>query len=223
MKLNQLIVQGNKKLEKNSGLKPLFWKFHHITELFIEFLPKIDIDGSSKIVIYADKNQQDTSKYICDKYFGVSIYYLEENQIEELKNEQTDECMTRLVEESLIDIAKRNDVEDSIIYVIEETADKIRNLQYSTRKRITKLSKKSPCGSFRVDVYRCLSRELGESWFVEIEDKNKRLLRKQWITEVPGHLDRLDFFKKSIWEDGKFVLKDNLDKTVKCIDCNVFK
>jgi len=80
-----LVIEADSKNELNNKCVPIRWKTHHIVEMFMEFLPNVVLDGSSKLTIYAMEKPEKEEKYTYSSYFHVSAYYLERDKIDKLK------------------------------------------------------------------------------------------------------------------------------------------
>lgn len=220
MIFKMLVIEADSKNDSNNKCVPIRWKTHHIVEMFMEFLPNVVLDGSSKLTIYAMEKPEKEEKYTYSSYFHVSAYYLERDKIDKLKfleEESGDECILHIIVDTLIDIVNRHNGDEAIIRIINETAMKVRENNFKLKKMIPKLSKKSDCGQFKASVYRCLCRDLGESWCVEIKSKMHDELYIEWLTKKPGYLDRRDMFMKVRWEDGKLIFSNKINKTIASI------
>ncbi|MPQ31646.1 hypothetical protein E4V42_09360 [Clostridium estertheticum] len=215
MKMNLLVILGDK---KNSDIDSIKCQAHHIIELFMELLPKyLDIDGSSRITINF-KPKGARAQY--STILGTSNYFIEENKLNEyncLDVEEKEGFILKLIEESLIDIAKRNSRGQEIEDIIRKTYELVIKNNFSLKIKVSKISRKSSCGKFKANVYRYLNKELGEAWCVEIVSKDSKESYVEWITEKPSYLNRKDFFKKSIWQGEEFLIYNRLDKLVRTI------
>lgn len=58
MKLNLLSIEGSRAYEKQNDVVPIRARTHYLTEQFLHYLTKIDLDGSSKLVICFRKSQK---------------------------------------------------------------------------------------------------------------------------------------------------------------------
>ncbi|CAH1225237.1 hypothetical protein [Paenibacillus sp. JJ-223] len=62
MKLKTIILQGDSKYEKENQLFPIRWKSHHVTELFMELFPDIELDGNRQLTILATRDRRENAK-----------------------------------------------------------------------------------------------------------------------------------------------------------------
>lgn len=222
MLLKKIILEGDSKYERANKLIPIRWKSHYITELFMELCPKIELDGNGKLTIFATRNRrQNAKKYNNYKAFHVSSYYLEMEQIktlELLELEETEKYILDIIEEVLIDITNMFDKSEEKSNIIRQTIEKMIEQDLSLKKKIKTLSKTAKGGKYKADVYRCLNRTVGEAWCVEIKYGNSDQTKIKWLSDKPDYLDRRDYFKKSRWEENKFILTDKLGAEVALID-----
>jgi hypothetical protein len=220
--LKKIILEGDSKYERANKLFPIRWKSHYLTELFMELCPKMELDGNGKLTIFATRNKiQNTKKYNNYKAFHVSSYYLEMEQInrlERLELEEAEKYMLNIIEEVLIDIVNVFDNSEENINIIRETIKKMNEQDLSLKKKIKTLSKTSKGGKYKADVFRCLNRTVGEAWCVELKCDNSDQTKIKWLSDIPDYLDRRDYFKKSRWEDNKFIITDKLGTEVALID-----
>lgn len=170
-------------------------------------------------------------------YFGVSTYHLSTEQINALYRiepygrlethtqsykrkkqyepemllspEQEEEYILTIIECALVDIAKRSNADALTIKEIQNTSRIIRESGFYYEKKIDRLCKSSADRRYRAEIYRCLGREIGEAWRLQVTKKGGEDYTT-WITAVPDYLDRTDFFKKSKWEEDIFQIEDNL-------------
>ncbi|WP_145046558.1 hypothetical protein [Paenibacillus xylanexedens] len=223
MKLKKIILEGDSKYEKVNQLFPIRWKSHHVTELFMELLPEIELDGNKQLTILATRNRRENAKkYNNYKAFNASSYYLEEEQIktlELLKNpEDVERFVLGIIEEVLVDIINIVGEDEEKISAIKDTTKKVMESEFSLKKKINTLSKKSKIGKYKADVFRCLNRVFGEVWCVELENGLSGKTRVEWLTSKPDYLDRRDYFKKSKWEENKFIITNKLCIEVSSIE-----
>lgn len=220
--LKKIILEGDSNYEKEHNLFPIRWKSHHLTELFMELCPKLDLDGNGKLTIFATRNRRENAKkYNNYKEFHVSSYYLEEEQIKNLELldlEEAENYILDIIEQVLTDIIERNSGDEEKNSIIKATVNQILEEDFSLKKKIKILSKKENKGKYNAEVFRCLDKKLGEAWCVEIHSGTSSQTRVEWLTSRPDYLDRRDYFKKSKWEDNKFVLTDRLGADIAAIN-----
>lgn len=215
MKLNMLVIEGNKRAEKVNDLEPVRFQSYHVVEIFMFFLSKIDLDGSSKLTIYFEKRPSNKKKYVCDNYFHVSWYYVNESDIEllnSLEKSDKDEYFLNVIVKTLKSIAEINHCNQEIFEEIDVASQKVLDSGFKLKREIKKLSKISQDKRFRAKVYRNIDNQ-GELWYVEIEDKDGNIYRHD-LMDGPSHISKVDFFKKSQWKDNRFVISNRLDYVV---------
>lgn len=218
MKLNMLVVEGNKKAEKENDLEPIRFQAYHVVEIFMSFLSKIDLDGSSKLTIHFEEKPSNKKKYVCDNYFHVSWYYVSESDIEllnSLEKSDRDEYFLNVIVKTLKSIAQINHCNQEIFEEIDTTSKKVLDSGFKLKREIKKLSKVSQDKKFRAKVYRNIDSQ-GELWYAEIEDKDGNIHRHD-LMSGPSYISKVDFFKKSQWEGNRFVISDRLDHVVATI------
>lgn len=223
MKLSMLYVQSNKKYEALHKIKkPVIFQTHHITEIFMSFLPQIDLDGSQKIVIlFQDKPEGYENRYICHKAFHVSEYYVDEfslKQLNNLKPEDANMFFLDIIVEALSNIATESNARQEIIEIIKQTAEKVVNCNFELTLSINKLSKTYQ-KQYKAIVYRQLNKS-GELWYVEIENLRSRNKVKYDIMKKPTHVSLVDYYKRSLWEEGGFIILDRLNNISATINAN---
>lgn len=215
MKLNMLVLEGDRGYEKLNDVIPISFQSYHISELFMHFLPKIDLDGSSKLVIYFKEKEESEAKYVCDNNFHVSWFYVDKNDLNNLKNlnkEMLNLYYLNIIADTFRYIAKQNNCNQEILTIIEETVQRVKDSEYRLTQKIKQLSRISPDKQFKANVYRHIDSQ-GELWYVEIEGKNNKI-KKYDIMEKPSHISKVHFYKKSQWENDKFILLNKLGQVV---------
>jgi len=217
MKLNMLCVEATKEAKIPEGL--LFrWKVHHVKEIFMSLLPKIEINGSSKIQIdFGPRGMEDEF----DGVLGVTNIFIEDFDFEKfylLSQKDQDIIILKKVEESLLQIYNRRGSDDSVVEIIKETACSVLRLNFDLKVPIKKLFKTSRDRRYKISIYRVLNAVVGEGWVCEITDNNTLLSREEWMNNTPDYLDRTDFFKKSELKNEVFVVFDWLGNAVFQLD-----
>lgn len=228
MLLKKIILEGDSKYEKEHKLFPIRWKSHHVTELFIELCPEIELDGNRQLTILATRKRRENSKkYNNYKAFHASSYYLEEEQIktlELLESEEAEKYILNIIEEVLIDITDMFDKTAEKNNIIKDTVKEMVEKDFSLKKKINTLSKKAKGGKYKAEVFRCLNKNSGEAWCVEIQcGSSAQTSRVEWLTNKPDYLDRRDYFKKSRWEENKFIITNKLGVEVVTIDVDTYE
>ena len=232
MKFHKLILEGDKDIEnkitkdlhintKNQYLNyklnkrkiPLYNRSFYICRMIEEELKGIEIDGSGKITVCAYNNHLGSEKYICNKNFNISIYYLEQEEIktlEEVKPDIEATVICNILKNSLLDIAKQSNCSNIIIQKIEQSFKCIANSNFIRKEHINKLSKHSKRIGLTAHIYRILSAEKGEGWYIEITDKKGTIFCKETIGNNTQYVDRLNsyLYSKSEWRENTFIILD---------------
>ncbi len=223
MKLTILSIEGDKQEEKNRNI-PIMWQAYHVKEMFMYYLPKIEIDGSNKIVIYFKEQPVLENQYMRDDYFCVSWCYVDKEKLEKikyLKNRELEEFYLDVIVEELSRIARKNDKEKNVVDFIEAAAKKVRESNFELNLPIKKLSKQTTDKKYKALVYRHLSNK-GEMWYVDVLSKAGLTTRYNLLKEFT-YTSKSEVFKNSYWDKGCFVLKDRFGKITSSIklDCEV--
>ena len=185
----------------------------------MHFLPKIDLDGSKKLIIYFKEKEEIEPRYVCDNNFHVSWYYVDKDDLsnlKELNKERTNEYYLDVIAETFRYIARLNNCKQEIFDIIQETVQQVKQSDYKLTQRVKRLSKISLDKQFKANVFRNIDSE-GELWYVDVEDKNKNIIRYD-IMKKPSHISKIDFYKNSEWEDNRFILLNKLGQVVATIE-----
>lgn len=154
-------------------------------------------------------------------YFGVSIYYVDEAELDRqraLKKEEEAEYYLNMIVDTLKYIAQINNRDAEIFHVIDETAQKVRDNHFDLTLPVKKLSKASADRQFKANVYRHISNQ-GESWYVEMIDKNKNISRICIdVLKKPTFVPQTGVFVQSKWEENRFIVSDRFGKVFAKID-----
>lgn len=214
MKLSLLSIEGNRAYEKQNDILPIRARTHYLTEQFLYYLSRIDLDGSGKLVICFEEKPEDKEQYVCDTYFHVSLYYVDIDVLERFQTLQQDE-MSAYFLDIIVDVCKNiahsRHRDEAVIRRIEEAADQMRANQFELVIPQKKLSKTSGDRRWRAEVYRRLDPH-GELWYAELEDKRTKNVVRHELTEKYTSVSLVDFYKKAAWEGDRFVLRDRLDR-----------
>lgn len=241
MRFHTLVLEGDKKAEKekkeehlsvytkNDYLRrkwiesrpPLYNRSFYLCRMIEEELKGVDIDGSGKITICAHQVRlaPGKEKYICDHQFKISIYYLEQteiNAIEEADKETEPMVMWRILRNALLDIAQRNQCSTDILQKIKIAFERIINSHFIREDHIDKLTKRAKTTGLTAHIYRVLSAETGESWYIKIADQKGNVLRQEAIGSSTRYVDRLGsrLYVKAEWRGDTFVIIERFGKEV---------
>ena len=193
---------------------------YYVTEIFMQFLAKIDLDGNDKLVIHFCEKPASSNKYVCDKYFHVSCYNVDKNVIDKsdtLKDDELDKFFLDIIVEACKYIARFNNRGEDVIKMIELAADKVRENKFELVMLQKGLSKLSGNKQYKASVYRNINR-YGEMWYVEMENRNNKNIKRYQIMKQYAHISKTEFFKNSYWENEKFVLTDKFGRVVETIE-----
>lgn len=242
MKLHTLVLEGDKAVERKEGeeLPPARTKSEYPRRRRRESLPLLHnrsfylcrileeelrgtvIDGSGKITICAhnDRVYPGAEKYICHHDFHISIYYLDKEQIDAIEkaaDEDTEqEVLSGILRDALLDIAGRSGCSKGVMEKIETAFTHMADSGFAREERIARLSKRSKDTGLTARVYRVLSRETGEGWYLEMVDRKGTVLCRETMGSDPGYVDRLGsrLYAKAEWRGDTFVIVERFGKEV---------
>lgn len=249
MKFHKLVLEGDKNAEKKQkekhlpvytkidylrrkrlqGRPPLHSRSFYLCRLIEEELKGTEIDGSGKITICAHQTRDvpGNEKYICFKDFHTSIYYLELEEIVAI--EEADETVEALVmweilRNALLDIAQRNHHPTDITEKIEKAFEHIANSHFVREERIDKLTKRANHTGLTAHIYRVLSAETGEGWYLKIADRKGRIYCQETIDSGTRYVDRLGsrLYAKAEWRENTFVILESFGTDVFSINVDSY-
>ena len=217
-----LCLEGDRSYEKAHD----FWvnqRAFHVIEIFMHYLPRIDLDGSRKLTIFFKEIKEHERQYMKNEFQGVSWYYVDKAEIEKhrrLKRKDDEEYYLNIIVDTLKAIARTDGRPNEISDIIDKTAQTVMECGFELTMHIKKLSKTSADRQFRANVYRHISR-LGESWYVEIKDKDKNITRHGIdLLKKPTFISQTGVFVLSRWEGGRFIVTDRFGKVTAEVDTN---
>lgn len=216
--LNYLEVQGNENYEKTHNVVPVKFQTHHISEMLMHFLGRIDLDRSTKLVIYLKEKPQKEQVYNCDNYFRVSWYYVSSEDIKKVKackGIERDVCYLNIITGVLKEIAQKNQCEERILERINEAAAEVINQKFNLAFQVKKLSKASKDRQYRMRIYRNLCPE-GEKWSAEIKEKAKPAKTVDLMKNY-AHISKAGVFFKAEWKENTYFLYDRLGNVMAAI------
>lgn len=220
-KLALLCLEGDRGYEKAHD----FWvnqRAFHIIEIFMHYLPRIDLDGSSKLTIFFKEIKESERQYMKNEFQGVSWYYVDKAEIDRhrrLKKEEEQEYYLNIIVETLKTIARTDGRPQEISDIIDKTAQTVRDCGFELTLHIKKLSKTSADGRYRANVYRHIDRH-GEDWYVEI--KEKKITRHDInLLKKPTFISQTGVFVLSRWEGERFVVTDRFGRVTATVEVQV--
>ncbi|MBD8095476.1 hypothetical protein IFT48_36345 [Pseudomonas fluorescens] len=184
---------------------------HHITQIFMTLLPKIDINGSSKIVIsLGPRNDED----LFDNVLGVTNIFMENfdfKKFTSLDRFNQDKLLLEQLRHALVVIATKKEKNSTIVDIINSTAEAVMNTHFELETLVKKLSKTSKNKQHKVNIYRVLNATVGEGWLCEVQNQIKK---KTWMHELPGFIDRSDLFKSAEINEQCYQIRNRLGNVV---------
>ena len=247
MKLHTLVLEGDHKSEKNKSHFPVYIKNDYLRRKWIERRPSLhsrsfylcrmieeelkgtEIDGSGKITICAHQIRyvSGNEKYIHFQDSHVSIYYLEPEEI--IAIEEADEnieasVMWEILRNTLLDIARRNHRPTDITEKIEKAFEHILNSNFVREERIDKLTRRANHTGLTAHVYRVLSAETGEGWYLKIADRKGNIYCQETIDSETRYVNRLGsrLYAKAEWRESTFVILERFGKDVFSINADPY-
>lgn len=210
MSLKILTLQESDEVALTTGVR-IRHLSHHITQIFMEFLPKIDINGSSKIVVsLGPRGDED----LFDNVLGSTNIFVESFDFKNFLSLNRRSQDIELLEElrrALIAIATKRESNDAIVEQINQTAEKVLKTNFQLETPVKKLSKTSKNKKHKINIFKVLNAEVGESWYCQDQLFPKN---KIWMHEPPGFIDRSDFFKTAELVENSYLIKNRLGKIV---------
>lgn len=216
MNLRDLIVEGDKKKERDGKWVPVLWQAYHITCIFLHYLPKVDIDGNNKLVIFFKEKPEGEPQYFSDSYFHVSSYYVDNEVLEDLNAlplsiKDREMFYLDVLVDVLIKICVANKKEQSNIDMIIETARKVKECEFKQEIMIKKLSKTSSNRRYRASVFKSLDYN-GEMWYLDLEDKKNKSIKRFKLQKEYSFVPKQSLFYISEWVDDKFIIRDRFGR-----------
>ena len=211
--LNTIVIEGDKNYENKNNLTPVKFQTHHIIEIFMYFLPKIDLDGSTKLTIKFAKQPSNEEIYNCSKEFQVSWYYVALEKIrKEKNNDNRDLFYLELIGNVLKEIAQINNCDTSVLQKIEDAMYKVREQKFTLMFPIKKLSKTSMDKLYKASVVRILCPQ-GEKWQVKVSKRDGMILQADLSKEYT-HVSQENLYFKTEWQEDRFIIYDKLKRVV---------
>jgi hypothetical protein len=219
MYLKSIRIERSRASTVEREVIPFRWTAHHVIQIFTSLLPpKYNLDGSSLFQITLGSSG---GKPIYSNLLGSSELYIEDFDFD-LYNEssslQQEQIILDLIEHTLLLISRKNDGD---VETIKKTVELTKSTEFYQKTKIKKLCKKHSQCHLNIDIYRVLSKKHGESWSIEILNKNK-LIHEKYMTEIPSYMDCREIFSKSQWQDSLFVVTDRTGRKTFEIDTSQF-
>jgi hypothetical protein len=210
MNLNQLTLQESDISAKRDGVR-IRQLSHHITQIFMSLLPKIEINGSSKIVVsLGPRGDED----LFDNVLGVTNIFIENFDFDNflsMDRVNQDKQLLEELRQALIAIATKRGKNPTAIDIINSTTDAVLQINFELETQIKKLSKSSQNKKRKFNIYRTLNSAVGEGWYCK-EDNNQE--EKTWMHELPSFIDRQEFFKTAEINENGYHIKNRLGKII---------
>lgn len=213
MTLNMLTLQESDAAPRTVGTR-LRQLSHPLTEIFMALLPKIDVNGSSKVTI-ALGPQGDEEAF--DNVLGVTCVFIEDFDFKHFLAQDPatqNNQLLELLRQNLIAIATRKGENAQAVDAINATADAVAQAQFQLTLPIKKLSKSSKDRKTRFDIFRRLDSTVGEAWYCEVTRPGAEAAEKICMNDLPGLIDRRDFFKTAEVTDSGYSVKNRFGKVV---------
>jgi hypothetical protein len=211
MKLSILALEQSQSANLPKNAIPFRWVTHHVSEIYLHLLPKININNSSKIVLNFGNQGNEVA---FNSMLGCTNIFIEDFDFEKFYCSSTRErelILIDAIKSNLVSIYKRNNNNPEDIQSIIATADKVIEIEFNLEIPIKKLEKVTKDRQKKMEIYRVLNAEVGEAWKCKIiNPKDNSLLAEQWIDKIPSYLDRLDYFKKAEIKENYYVIYNNL-------------
>jgi len=200
MKLRKLDLSTTRFAVEPAGSAPLRHTAHHVAEVFMAFLPGIELNRSSKIAIGVGPRGDDE---ILDGTLGATSRYIEDfdfARFDALDAHCKDEALLEALTDVLLSLPGADTVREHI------EAARVQTLEsgFTSRALVRKLSQRSAAHAVR--VYRVLGRACGETWYCEIIDRSNGSRVEVPMGDTPGYLDRRELFASSRLDGEAFTV-----------------
>jgi len=183
---------------------------HHITQMFMALLPKVQIGGASKIVVSLGPRGDAA---VFDNVLGVTNIFVEDFDFAHflaLDRPSQDMRLLDALRGALVAIAARSGGNGEVVKLIDSTADAISNAGSQLLVPIKRLAKRSQDGQWNVAVFKLLRSDVGEGWYCEVASQGDAKAERVWMHEVPGFIDRRDLFKSAELGEGAYRVRNRL-------------
>jgi hypothetical protein len=214
MKFSILTLQASEETKIPKNVLPFNWTIHHVKEIYLKVFPKnIEVNNSSKIaIIYGPQGDEP----VFDNVLGVTSYFVEDFNFDafyKLNDNDRENMILESINNVIIDITKRTTKDKNIINEIENAATKVKENKFNMEIEVSKLSKITFDKKYKINIYRVLNKEVGESWkYKKIDRKTKTVVEENWLKEIPDYLDKTDYYKKAEINEKEYIIYDNLNR-----------
>lgn len=114
------------------------------------------------------------------------------------------------------DTARRSQCPEDTVEKIRRAFEGIISSHLVREERIDKLTKRSQSTGLTAHVYRLLSAEAGEGWYLKITDRKGNIFSQETIGGDIRYVDRLNsrLYAKSEWRGNTFVLLERFGREI---------
>jgi len=195
-------------------------KTRHISDIFVSFMPnRYVLDGMRKTNLSLGPCEH-TQLYV--QLINVNMCFVEDFDFDKYfrsSDTDRDSQILNTVEVTLAELAETFSSDPQPIHV---AATKTRDCVFERIARVKALCRSSPDRRYRINVLIRL-RRTGESWIVEVTDRNGAVVWKSIIVEDTfGLAPRYDY-RKSLWSGNNFVLLDRFDRVKFALDWGILR
>lgn len=213
MTLNMLVLQASDSITLPGGVH-IRQMTHHITQMFMALLPRVDINGSSKVVVVlGPRGEQD----LFDNVLGVTSIFIEDFDFDgflSLDLASQDVKLLDALRGALIAVATRRGENENAVEAINSTADAVVQSDFQLVTLIKKLSKVDKNKKQKINAFRELNSRVGERWYCEVISQQNNERREADMNDVPGFIDRSELFKSAEVDGSAYRVKNRMGKVV---------
>lgn len=221
MALSILSFEGDKSYDKRLKEASNYTDNSHIytitygvTQMILAALSPLVLDGHKRLTIKlnVESAMEGTAGYNCDRYFKISYFNLDqETSASFYQFKQFDIAFQRYVATLLLDILEAIDQENGGKDCISErrkaVMEELEQCGFQKEILLPKFSKQTKNRKYKALVYRCFSQKIGEAIRVDmIKGSSGETIASQWMTPIPGYINRVDMIQKAYWEENRFYL-----------------
>lgn len=183
-----------------------------VAQLVLSELSPCDLDGNSKLTIDLNIEQDMHGKpgYNCDKFFKVSFYNLDrETSLSLYQYKKYDLEFQREIANLLFDILVEIDRENQNRAGLADKRaaifERLEKTHFYKEIPLDQLSKKSRNRAYKAVLYQCIGQEIGEGIRCDLYNcKTNEVIKSEWITPIPGYINRPHLIKKTMWDGNEF-------------------